>query len=132
MVKQIISTGFKVSARVGGLSVLLAVLIGVPLGSIAALNRGKWIDNVIIVFTTSGIAVPSFVVSTVLMLIFSVKLGWLPTYGLSSPFALYYACLRLLPCTQHRTLQDLCVQVCWRFLGRTICVLRRQRACLSL
>lgn len=85
MVKQIISTGFKVSARVGGLSVLLAVLIGVPLGSIAALNRGKWIDNIIIVFTTSGIAVPSFVVSTILMLIFSVKLGWLPTYGLSSP-----------------------------------------------
>lgn len=84
-VNQIISTGFKVSARVGGLSILLAVLVGVPLGSLAALNRGKWIDNVIIVITTCGIAVPSFVVSTVLMLIFSVKLGLLPTYGLTSP-----------------------------------------------
>jgi oligopeptide transport system permease protein len=84
-VSQIISTGFKVSARVGGISILLAVLIGVPLGSVAALNRGKWIDNVIIVISTCGIAVPSFVVSTVLMMIFSVKLGWLPTYGLSSP-----------------------------------------------
>jgi len=84
-VNQIISTGFKVSARVGGLAVLLAVCIGVPLGSIAALHRGKWIDNVIIVITTCGIAVPSFVVSTVLMLIFSVKLKLLPTYGLSSP-----------------------------------------------
>ncbi len=82
---QIISTGFKVSAKVGGLAILLAVLTGVPLGSIAALNRGKWIDNVIIVISTSGIAIPSFVVSTVLMVIFSVKLGWLPTYGLSSP-----------------------------------------------
>lgn len=40
-VNQIISSGFKVSARVGGLSVLLAVLVGVPLGSIAALNRGN-------------------------------------------------------------------------------------------
>lgn len=82
---QIITTGFKVSARVGGLAILLAVLTGVPLGSIAALNRGKWTDNVIIVISTSGIAIPSFVVSTVLMMIFSVKLGWLPTYGLSSP-----------------------------------------------
>lgn len=99
MVKQIISTGFKVSARVGGLSILLAFLVGVPLGSIAALNRGKWIDNAIIVFTTSGIAVPSFVVSTVLMLILSVKLGWLPTYGLSSPlhYIMPVAALALYP-----------------------------------
>lgn len=84
-VNQIISTGFKVSAKVGGLSILLAILVGVPLGSIAALNRGKWIDNVIIVFSTCGIAVPGFVVSTVLMMILSVKLGLLPTYGLTSP-----------------------------------------------
>jgi oligopeptide transport system permease protein len=84
-VNQIISSGFKVSAKVGGLSVLLAVLIGVPLGSIAALNRGKWIDNAIIVFSTCGIAVPSFVVSTILMMILSVRLNLLPTYGLSSP-----------------------------------------------
>jgi len=83
-VSSIIFTGFKVSARVGGLGILLALLIGIPLGSIAALNRGKWIDNVIVVFSTAGIAVPSFVVSTVQMLIFSVKLDLLPTYGLTS------------------------------------------------
>lgn len=84
-VNQIITRGFKVSARVGGIAILLAVLVGVPLGSIAALNRGKWIDNVIIVISTCGIAVPGFVVSTVLMMIFSVKLNLLPTYGLTSP-----------------------------------------------
>lgn len=84
-VNMIIRNGFKVSARVGGISILLAILIGIPLGSIAALNRGKWIDSIIIVVTTFGIAVPGFVVSTVLMMIFSVKLGWLPTYGLTSP-----------------------------------------------
>lgn len=84
-VKQIINTGFKVSARVGGIAILLAVIIGIPLGSIAALNRGKWIDDVIIVISTCGIAVPGFVVSTVLMMIFSIKLGLLPTYGLTSP-----------------------------------------------
>lgn len=84
-VNQIISRGFKVSAKIGGISILLAVLIGVPLGSIAALNRGKWLDSVIIVISTCGIAVPSFVVSTVLMMILSVKLNLLPTYGLTSP-----------------------------------------------
>lgn len=84
-VKQIIFRGFKVSAKVGGIAILMAICIGIPLGSIAALNRGKWLDDVIIVISTSGIAVPSFVVSTVLMVIFSVKLNLLPTYGLSSP-----------------------------------------------
>lgn len=84
-VNQIIIRGFKVSARVGGIAILLAVIIGVPLGSIAALNRGKWLDNAIIVISTCGIAVPSFVVSTVLLMIFSVQLDLLPTYGLTSP-----------------------------------------------
>ena len=84
-VNQIITRGFKVSARVGGLAILVAVFIGIPLGSIAALNRGKWLDDVIIVISTCGIAVPGFVVSTVLMMIFSVQLNLLPTYGLTSP-----------------------------------------------
>ncbi len=84
-VNKIISSGFKVSARVGGIAILVAICIGVPLGSIAALNRGKWLDQTIIVISTFGIAVPSFVVSTVLMMIFSVKLDLLPTYGLTSP-----------------------------------------------
>lgn len=83
-VGDIISRGFKVSARVGGISILVSIFLGIPLGCIAALNRGKWSDNLIIVIATFGIAVPSFVVSTVLMMIFSVKLNLLPTYGLTS------------------------------------------------
>jgi len=83
-VGDIISRGFKVSARVGGISILVSVLIGVPLGCIAALNRGKWLDNLIMVIATFGIAVPSFVISTVLMMVFSIKLDLLPTYGLTS------------------------------------------------
>lgn len=83
-VGDIISRGFKVSARVGGISILVSVLIGVPLGCVAALNRGKWLDNLIMVVATFGIAVPSFVISTVLMMVFSIKLDLLPTYGLTS------------------------------------------------
>lgn len=81
---SIISSKFPVSARVGGLAVLLAFCVGVPLGCISALNRGKAVDNLIIVIATCGIAVPSFVICTILMYTFGVKLGWLPTLGLKT------------------------------------------------
>ena len=83
-VMSIIKTKFPVSARLGGISVLVAFCVGVPLGCISALNRGKIGDNVIIVIATCGIAVPSFVVCTLLMYVFGVKLGLLPTLGLTS------------------------------------------------
>lgn len=85
-VAEIITSKFPVSARLGGISVLVALLIGIPLGSISALNRGKWLDDLIIVIATCGIAFPSFVICTVGMYVFGVYLGWLPTMGLSSPF----------------------------------------------
>ena len=81
---SIISSKFPVSARIGGLSVLLAFCLGVPLGCISALNRGKVGDNIIIVIATCGIAVPSFVICTVLMYTFGVRLGWLHTLGLKT------------------------------------------------
>ncbi|MDO4633508.1 MAG: ABC transporter permease [Eubacteriales bacterium] len=83
-VTSIITSKFPVSARLGGLAVLLACCIGIPLGSISALNRGKVLDNVIIVLATCGIAVPSFVICTLLMYFFGMRLGWLPTLGLGS------------------------------------------------
>ena len=84
-VKSIISDGFPVSAKIGGMAVLLALLIGIPLGSLAALKRGKWLDKLIMVFMTTGIAVPGFVVCTLLMYFLGVKLDLLPTFGLTSP-----------------------------------------------
>lgn len=83
-VSKIISTKFPISARLGGMAVLVAFCIGVPLGCISALNRGKIGDNIIIVIATCGIAVPSFVICTMLMYVFGVRLGWLPTLGLST------------------------------------------------
>ncbi len=83
-VMSIISMKFPVSARVGGLSVLVALTLGIPLGCVAALNRGKAADSVISVVATCGIAVPSFVICTVLMYFFGVKLGVLPTMGLET------------------------------------------------
>lgn len=83
-VSSIIATKFPVSAKLGVTAVLLALCIGVPAGCIAALNRGKTLDNIILVVATCGIAVPSFVVCTLLLYFFGVKLHLLPTFGLTS------------------------------------------------
>lgn len=82
-VSGIIGMKFPVSARVGGIAVLVALCVGVPLGCIAAYRRGKFLDSFISVISTCGIAVPSFVICTVLMYFFGVKMKVLPTLGLN-------------------------------------------------
>jgi len=81
-VSQIIGTKFPVCAKVGGLALILAVCTGIPLGAVAAFNRGKFIDNLLVVLSTAGIAIPSFLSSTILIYIFTTKLKWLPSLGL--------------------------------------------------
>lgn len=83
-VKDIIFTKFPVSARLGGISVLVALCLGIPLGCLAALNRGKVADSIIIVIATCGIAVPSFVICSVSMYFFGVKMSLLPTVGIAT------------------------------------------------
>lgn len=83
-VMDIIKMKFPVSARVGGVSVLVSLILGVPLGCIAALKRGKFADSLISVVATCGIAVPSFVICTLLLYFFGVKLQVLPTMGLTT------------------------------------------------
>lgn len=70
---------FVLSLKLGFFALLLAVLVGIPLGCIAAYNRGKWIDGLLRVMTTVGVAVPTFVLATLLLVVFAVKLRWLPT-----------------------------------------------------
>ncbi len=84
-VLELITTTFPISARIGGLAILFAILLGVPLGCLGALKRGKAADNIIRIIATAGIAMPSFVVATVSMIIFSVKLQLLPSIGIYDP-----------------------------------------------
>ncbi len=83
-VLDIITEKFPISVRVGVFALSWAILVGIPLGSLAAFNRGKIGDSIIRVVATAGVAVPSFVVATLLMVIFGVKLNILPTIGLTS------------------------------------------------
>lgn len=79
---DIIKEMFPTSAKLGLLALTWATLVGVPLGCLAAYNRGKPIDSILRVLTTIGISAPGFVVATLLLLLFGVKLKLLPTMGL--------------------------------------------------
>ena len=70
---------FELSLKLGLYALLLAVTLGIPLGCIAAYNRGTWIDGFLRVITTVGVAIPTFVLATLLLVTFAVKLQWLPT-----------------------------------------------------
>ena len=82
-VMSIITAKFPVSARVGGIAVLVSLCLGIPLGVLAAYKRGTVIDSLFSVIATCGIAVPGFVICTLLMYFFGVRLKWLPTLGLT-------------------------------------------------
>ena len=75
---------FAISARLGGYAALLAIVLGLVLGSVAALNRSKAADRIIIFFTTLFVGVPSFIMATLLLLVFCLKLGWFPIFSTSN------------------------------------------------
>ena len=83
-VTTIIGEMFPISAKVGVFAVLNAVILGIPLGCLAAYNRGKPIDSILRVIMTLGISIPSFAVATLLLVLFSVNLKILPGTGLAS------------------------------------------------
>lgn len=80
-----IFTSFSVSAKLGGMAVVTALVFGLMLGSIAALMRGRAADRIIIFFTTLFVAVPSFILATLLLLLFTNTLGWVKAWSMSDP-----------------------------------------------
>ena len=78
---DLIKSGFYYSAMIGLSAALFAIILGIILGAIAALTRGKWPDKIVQVVTTALVSVPSFVMATVLLLVISLQLKWLPSMG---------------------------------------------------
>lgn len=76
---------FSISAKLGGMAALVALILGLILGSTAALLRNRWPDRVIVFFSTLATAVPSFVLATLLLLVFCIQLGWVPVWSTSKP-----------------------------------------------
>jgi oligopeptide transport system permease protein len=80
-VNQLVAQALPVSLLNGGLALLLALLLGVPLGVWSALRAGSWLDRGLMLVAGLGLAVPKFVVAPLLVLLFAVTLHWLPAGG---------------------------------------------------
>ena len=81
MVIDVIGDGMKVSVKLGLIAAGIATVTGVVLGAIAALRRNKIIDKVIMVITTAFVSMPSFIMGTLLLLLFAVRLLLVPANG---------------------------------------------------
>ena len=80
-VTDIIADGLKVSAKLGVIAAALALVVGIVLGAVAALRRNKLIDKIIMVITTALVSMPSFIMGSLLLILFAVKWKLLPANG---------------------------------------------------
>ena len=80
-ISDIIAESFPISARLGLMAMAFALTLGIIFGSFAAIMRNKLPDRIIVFLSTLCTAVPSFVLATLLLLVFSIKLGWVPVWS---------------------------------------------------
>lgn len=83
-VNDFIAAGAPVSARLGLVTVVFVLAAAIPMGILAALKNGKWQDMLLMALATIGVTIPSFVIASLLIYVFSYMLNWLPTFGLDS------------------------------------------------
>ena len=91
-VNEILGDKLPVSIELGFLSLVVALLMGLPLGILAAVRRNTWIDYLSSSFGMMGISIPTFVVGPLLVLAFAIHAGWFNASGWYSPMD------RVLPC----------------------------------
>jgi len=106
-VSRMIGEALPKSLYLGIISLILANLIAIPVGIVCAARRGTWIDTILTIFANIGITAPVFWLGILLIFIFGLLLGWLPTHGYTSPFndfgdstlklIMPVACLALMP-----------------------------------
>ena len=83
-VVDVIGDGMKTSAKLGLAAAAIALVVGVVLGSVAALRRNKLIDRIVMVFTTACISMPSFIMGSLLLILFAIVWRILPANGASA------------------------------------------------
>ena len=82
---DMIKSSFPATLELTILGMLWAILIAVPLGIISAVKQNSWIDNIAMVLAQMGISIPVFWMGLLMILLFSVRLGWLPSFGRGEP-----------------------------------------------
>lgn len=81
--KEILSA-FPATLKLASLAIILAVMVGIPLGIISAVKQYSLFDNIAMIFALVGVSMPVFWLGLLLILFFSVHLGWLPSSGFST------------------------------------------------
>ncbi|MGH2476052.1 MAG: ABC transporter permease, partial [Candidatus Limnocylindrales bacterium] len=84
-VNDIVADGIGVTFQLGIMAFILAVVVGIPLGIFAALGHNRWPDYLSTSLSIVGIATPSFILAILLIVVFSVGLGWFPSGGWRGP-----------------------------------------------
>ena len=84
-ITEIISESFPISAKLGLMAIAVALVCGTIFGSFAALMRNRLPDRIIVFFSTLFTAVPSFVLATLLLLVFCIRLAWFPVWDPNNP-----------------------------------------------
>lgn len=80
-VMDVIADGMKTSAKLGLIAAAIALAFGIVLGAVAALRRNKFSDKVIMVITTAFVSMPSFIMGSLLLVVFAIWLAILPANG---------------------------------------------------
>jgi peptide/nickel transport system permease protein len=78
---ELIGERFEPTLSLAALTILIAILVAVPLGVLAAYKHGGWVDRIVMGFSVVGFSVPVFVIGYLLIYLFAIKLGWLPVQG---------------------------------------------------
>ncbi|MEW6695160.1 Glutathione transport system permease protein GsiC [Tepidimonas thermarum] len=80
-VAQLIAERLPATLELALVAALLALALGIPMGVYAALRRGTWLAQLFMTFSLLGVSLPTFLIGIVLILVFAVQLGWLPSFG---------------------------------------------------
>jgi peptide/nickel transport system permease protein len=75
-----------ITMYLGSIAFVISIIIGIPLGMVAAIRRGKWEDTLTTMIANIGITVPTFWLGILGIYLFGLKLNWLPSFGYTSPF----------------------------------------------
>ena len=89
-----ISRRLPITLYLGLIAFVISAIIGIPIGIISALRRGKWIDILVTSLANIGIAVPVFWLGVLMVYFFGLQLRWLPIFGFTSPTQDFWLSLR--------------------------------------
>lgn len=81
-VSEIIATRIGPTLQLTGIAALVSIVLGIPLGVLAAVKRNSWVDRAVTALTVALVALPPFVLAIFAIFVFSVQLGWFPSFGL--------------------------------------------------